>query len=362
MSHSREMPQSVAYKEFLTKPIRLAPEVELLRGADNRPMLYNATRGTYTRVTEAGVRLLALLDGNHTGQEILAELKHRGHIRTPEQCEMVLKFFAQLRNAGLLNIPPEPVSLFQRWVQLARNRPMLRLPLTHSLDCMLTPIAQLLRMFPQSLVGGVLGTAAVAALAAVASIDTVVPAEPPSWGWVISLTVAQLLCHELAHGVACRLFNVPIREAGVGLLYGFLPVAYIDYTDVYRLGNRIHRAAIALAGPLNDALWAGITAVILMSNDRTISVTYYLLIIQKLSLVNNLNPLLPSDGWQAFEALMGKVNVRNRALDHLLTLFSKGTTSGKTVLYAFYALAYITFLIFLLVSVVISIFRVVGSL
>ena len=108
---------------------------------------------------------------------------------------------------------------------------------------------------------------------------------------------------------------MPIRGAGFALLFWLMPVAYVDRTDAYRIRPRPARVALALAGPLCDGVFMGITAVLATAGGGYIAaVAAHLLAFQMLALLINANPLLPSDCYVAVEAAFGLVDPRGRAL------------------------------------------------
>jgi putative peptide zinc metalloprotease protein len=116
----------------------------------------------------------------------------------------------------------------------------------------------------------------------------------------------------------CQYLRVPVREAGIGLMLYLMPVGYVDRTDAYRVRERRSRAFLSLAGPLNDQIWFGATAVVAVTvPGETGDLAYSLLFFQALLTVANLNPLTPSDGYHAVSAVAGQVNVRGQALAYL---------------------------------------------
>src|SRR5699024_4921885 len=64
--------------------------------------------------------------------------------------------------------------------------------------------------------------------------------------------------HEAAHAALLVRYEVPPREAGVGLLFGFLPVAYVDRSDSYRIVEKRKRVLVSLIGPFTNLQLAGL--------------------------------------------------------------------------------------------------------
>lgn len=138
--------------------------------------------------------------------------------------------------------------------------------------------------------------------------------------------------HELAHAIACIQYGIRPRSMGVALWYYFIPIAYVDRTDAYRLRSRSERVAISLAGPAADMALATLLGSLLILDvigpnefwgQVAVALVFFLLV----SLFGNLNPLLPTDGQQAVESATGLVNVRNRSILYLTGLLrlSEGT-------------------------------------
>jgi putative peptide zinc metalloprotease protein len=131
----------------------------------------------------------------------------------------------------------------------------------------------------------------------------------------VGLFLVQVLIHESSHAVVAQVLKVPVRGLGVALLFFFMPLAYVDRTDAYRLRHRRGRALLALAGPLADGWVMGATGIVASVAHGTVaSLAAALLVVQGLSLATNVNPLLPSDGYSAIEAATGLVDPRGRAL------------------------------------------------
>jgi len=185
-----------------------------------------------------------------------------------------------------------------------------------------------------------------------------------NWVVVVAALLVTVLLHEGAHAFVCQLLGVPAREAGIGLLLYVIPVAYVDRTDAYRLRRRGGRVAIALAGAASDLIWAAVAAVIASSSSGSVAATAHLfLVIQLISVLANLNLLLPSDGHQAIEAAVGELNIRGRAIGYLGHLVLRiPLPSGlayvsrrRGALYIGYGVLCLTYFALLLFSVLVTV-------
>ncbi|WP_189246788.1 PqqD family peptide modification chaperone [Streptosporangium pseudovulgare] len=324
-------------------PLRLRPGVEVITGIDDRPLLFNPATGRYVALTRAGVRVLDLLDGSRTGAVITAGLAgEREDLR-----ERVDAFLADLRQAGVLTVEPREPDRRARILSFSLREHMPRLRLTGRVEHVLEPVAAVLRRVPaRALTGAVLAVVLAGLLTGGYALTHPAGHGYPALWWVaLPILVVQIICHETAHALACQYLRAPIREAGVGLMLYFMPVAYVDRTDAYRIRSRGGRVMIALAGPFSDQLWFGVTGVIaLTAPGQAGDIAYVLLVLQGMLTLVNLNPLLPSDGYHAVTAAVGAVNLRGRAFAYLTHVVLRGPLpSGMRALGAWRKAGYLLF-------------------
>ncbi|GID91980.1 hypothetical protein ACFQFC_03090 [Amorphoplanes digitatis] len=310
-----------AVPAWLDQPVELAPEVTLVDGANGHSMLFNAETGIYVRLSRTGARVVPLLDGSRTGAALLeAARRSRGPDGVRDRAPALLTFLNDLRAAGVLMEPPEPLRGSQLLVARAiAMTPKVRIPV-RQLNRMLRPPAMVLARFPRTAtVAGVL--LAVAALTAVVLAMTL-PAPfvytGPPWVLIVVVLLVQATVHEMGHATVCLTLGVPVREAGIKLLFLLIPMTYVDRTDAYRLKSRFSRSAVALVGPLIDVTAMGLTALLIILDPVQFAELRWLLGFQLFLIVTNLNPLLPvSDGHHAMEAALGELNLRGRAFTYL---------------------------------------------
>jgi putative peptide zinc metalloprotease protein len=139
-----------------------------------------------------------------------------------------------------------------------------------------------------------------------------------AWAIVVPLLLAQLVFHETSHALVSRFHGVAAREAGIGLLFYFWPIAYVDRTDTYRLRERSKRASIVLAGPASDLMFAGFYSFVALAGTGSLAQTARTVVVfECFAIFAMFNPLLPSDGYHALEALSGQLNLRSRAFGYL---------------------------------------------
>jgi putative peptide zinc metalloprotease protein len=302
------------------EPMRLAPEVEVMVGANDEILLFNGSTGRYVRISPSAARLLHRLDGS-TASEITEALAHEHGVHVDTIAPTMARFFSELRTAEVLEVAAGPLDRRDKVVAAVRRLPLLRLPLVKRfsvLDLMARAIRPLGRP-------GLVATFVVALIGTGFGIATLVTSSVPespgvlTVALVVAVLLVQIALHEVGHALACSLTGVPAREAGVGLLFYFLPIAYVDRTDSYRVRSRWARAGIAAAGPVVDGLSIGLAGLVVSTTSGTTSAAALMLLaILLVMFLFNLNPLLPTDTHQALEAIAGELNFRARAMGYAL--------------------------------------------
>ncbi|MCU7727311.1 hypothetical protein ODJ79_26575 [Actinoplanes sp. KI2] len=311
---------ALAVPDWLREPVGLAPGVTLVTGAGGHPLLFHPGTGTYVRLSRTGASLVPLLDGTHTGTALLAAAgRSRGPEGVRDRAAALLTFLSDLRAAGVLSVPPEQLRGAARVLaRLARLTPRVRIPARY-LTRLIGPPAAAMARFPRLAVIAALLVAAASATAVIMALT--LPIAPvfggPRWTLILGALLTQAAVHELSHATACQALGIPVREAGVKLFCLLIPLTYVDRTDAYRIRSRAGRAAVALAGPLVDVAAAGLSSLLILTYPAQLSELRWLLGLQLIVVVNNLNPLLPTDGHHAVEAAIGELNMGHRASAYL---------------------------------------------
>lgn len=309
--------------------IRLATGIELLAGPNDMPLLYVRARNSYLRLSKAGAAFIRLLQSR--GEIAQAELRQSDSLIADATPQQLTQFLQQLQDAGALandgNNNASAPSLFKRIGRHVSLRPRFELPLWRPNRPLCN---KALNVVQARFAGGLKRVIVLSLLCSLAIVTYTTLSLRPSLNTtglpallIVTLLLLHTAGHEMAHALVSSYYGVKVRELGVALLYYFMPVAYTDRTDAYRLRHFRSRAYIALAGPAFDLLVTASSAVIANVASGQIAMTFRALMwLQLAGFVTTLNPLLPGDGCHALEAWCGALNFRGRAF----TLFWRRLT------------------------------------
>ncbi|HZU66444.1 MAG TPA: PqqD family peptide modification chaperone [Ktedonobacteraceae bacterium] len=308
------------------RPIILAEGIELLSGMNDIPLLYNAKRKSYIRLSTLAAEVMRMLLESPTSltrEDIEQALSARYPGKEAQIADKVRAFLGQLQDAEVIVQPagegarPTPKFSPRKFARKVLRRPMLRIGLWHPEK----PLAQNLVHRVDALAGDTSKTllglwfmvATLTAFYVLVQHGAGLRVGQIVWPLVIGYFLLHLTLHELSHTLVSSYYGVRIREIGLALLYYILPVAYADRTDGYRLRDPRQRIHIALAGPAFDISAAAITAALVLASSGWLSASLYVvLFIEVATFISNLNPLMPSDGYHALEAAFGELNFRQR--------------------------------------------------
>jgi len=286
----------------------------------------------YFRFGQAEVRVMQAFDGVRTSEDIAALLAEHGE---SPSAEAITEFAGVLAGVGLLEptttsgtaLPPEPHRarrlfrgdlLRMRWsfgdpdALLTRTLPLIR--------WMFTPafVAASLVLFAGYLI--VLGQRwreYAIALRSVYSPETITIGH----GVILVLTaVVIILIHELGHAFTCKYFGGEVREIGFMLLY-FQPAFYCDVSDAWTFPERRARFWVTAAGSWIQLVAAALAALVWWAAAPGTVIAEVsaaaILVGGVMTLLTNMNPLLPFDGYFALSDWLDIPNLRQRASAHL---------------------------------------------
>jgi putative peptide zinc metalloprotease protein len=134
--------------------------------------------------------------------------------------------------------------------------------------------------------------------------------------WLTLLAVT--LCHEFAHGLACKHFGGEVHEIGVLFLF-FMPCLYCNVSDSWLFREKSKRLWVTAAGGYCDlCMWtlAVFAWRLTAQNSLPNYLAYVVLSVLGIRVFFNFNPLLRLDGYYFLSDLMEVPNLQQRAQEH----------------------------------------------
>lgn len=307
-------------------PVAFAPSVEIV--SENNPgvLLYRKDTGRYFQLGRSSRIFVPHLQDGVTPGYLVQKISGLFQVQEAAAARTVTRFLSEIREMGLLDVPPPAKGLRGGAARVLAEIPMRRLVLVRDPS---PPTASGRPATPRRLTRIAAGAfvcvvallaAGVAALAATRLLD--VRALGSASIAIPLVLLLHLMVHEAGHWLACRYYGVTVPEAGIAFWFWILPRPYVDRSHAYRLDRRTPLVVITTSGIVVDALNAGIAGTLAFATDDptlralAAAVAYTLL----MTLANDVNPLLPSDGLHAIEAATGHHSFRRRAIQYLLTL------------------------------------------
>jgi len=169
------------------------------------------------------------------------------------------------------------------------------------------------------------------------------------------LQVASISVHEAGHALAIRHYGRRVRRLGV-MIYYLFPAAYVDATDMTMATPR-QRVVVALAGPIGGATIGAICAFISAVDGGIVgSVAFQAASLFTFQLVLNLVPILELDGYHVLVDLLDAPFLRQRSMAFARTAIIRKLrrrerwSRGEIGLGLFGAVAITTSLFFLIFS------------
>jgi putative peptide zinc metalloprotease protein len=117
--------------------------------------------------------------------------------------------------------------------------------------------------------------------------------------------------HEFGHGLSCRHFGIPVRRAGLLLIF-FAPVPFVDVSGSWRISSRRRRLAISAAGMYLE-LFIAFAALLAWTPDSLELFDRLCVDVVILAGLNtlafNANPLMRFDGYYILADVVGIPNL-----------------------------------------------------
>ncbi|GII81392.1 hypothetical protein Sru01_63740 [Sphaerisporangium rufum] len=307
-------------------PVAFAPSVEIVAENESGLLLYRADSGRYFRLGRSSRMFIRYLQEGVTPRFLSRQVSRVFQVEESVAARTVAGFLSEIRGIGLLDVAPAAEGLRNRAARGLAEIPMRRLVLVRDSA---PPAAAgrpgTSRSRARTVAGALVCVVAMAAtgVAAAAAIRLLdVRALGTASIAVPFILLLHLMAHEAGHWLSCRYYGVTVPEAGIAFWFWFLPRPYVDRSHAYRLDRRTPLVVITMSGIIIDALNAGVAGTLAFATDDptlralAAAVAYTLL----LTLANDVNPLLPSDGLHALEAATGHHSFRRRAIQYLLSI------------------------------------------
>ena len=263
-----------------------------------------------SRVSRAVAELLTAMNG----ETALRDLHQR--FAASESWESFLQLVQRFRANGLLDgdltLPPGRMSYRPPFtVQFAT----LRAPgIFGRLDRLIAPLSRRIALIPAAALLCLGLVAAALQARELRNVLTMPVSLPGLVGLLVALSILTLL-HESAHGLTLTRFGGSPRRAGFMLFY-LAPAFFVDVTDGWRLADRRHRVAVALAGPAVHAVVAAIALLVALAlPPSVVEQTLLLLAVACTGIVLvNLIPFVRFDGYIALMSALDEPNLRARSI------------------------------------------------
>jgi len=131
-----------------------------------------------------------------------------------------------------------------------------------------------------------------------------------------------LLCHELAHAFVASAHGAVTRTIRVALYMGFIPYFYTEIAGMYTL-KPPQRIRIWLAGSYANLILGCLGLVVFrwwgpLLPQEASQIIIKLSLANFFTIVGNLSPLMPTDGYFIVSTLLKQVNIRTNALFEFL--------------------------------------------
>lgn len=321
---------------------RLRTHVQIHRHVyrgSNWYVLQDKSSGRQHRFSDSAYRIIGLMDGKKTVQQIWDGINRTLGDDAPTQDELI-RLLAQLHFADVLqsDFPPDTLELLERrqrqrkiWRGSIRNPLAMKFPLIDP-DRILERWAFLTRPFFHylTLFSWLLVVGSAAFLAALHwqelsenMVDRVLTPESMLILWLLYPGIK--LLHELGHAFATKRWGGEVHEMGIMLLV-FTPIPYVDSSASSFFDEKKKRMAVAASGMAIELFIAAIALFLWLSveSGRFSTVLYNIMLIGSVStLLFNGNPLLRFDGYYILADWLEIPNLAQRSTRYLGYLCQK---------------------------------------
>ncbi|MGO4036008.1 site-2 protease family protein [Staphylococcus pseudintermedius] len=175
--------------------------------------------------------------------------------------------------------------------------------------------------------------------------------------FIFLFIIIQIIIHETAHAYFVLKYGARIKSVGIGLLYYFIPHAFVKYSQAFRLNN-FQKATISYAGPLVDSIFIYLSIVLISTSNLIDKLdVYVLLFYQSTILLFNCNLLMPSDLFKMIENFLKLKNLRINSKKTFINNFKKDKEDieiSKNIFYTSYFILCILYVVIIFILFLIN--------
>jgi CRP-like cAMP-binding protein len=308
-------------------------------------ILRNSTLGKYFQLSDQGLFLWSLLDGESSINDIVIHFYLQYQVFNVEE---IANQIINLHNAGFvkLNIDEKVISndqIIPRWVRVIssiRRIMEYRVAFGNSDSWVTSAYHRVGWIFFTKLALFICTLIILLGFVSfVAHFELAIHAlssSPNKWGlfylssFLVTLTIP---LHEMAHAFATKYYGRRVHCFGIGWLW-LGPFAFCDTSDMW-LSPKQHRVVVDLAGIYLNAILAGVAglfAIFTATDYPTATILLELFALSSyLIVIGNLDTSLEFDGYYALMDVLDQPNLRLSAIKWSVELFSsKATNDAKS--------------------------------
>jgi len=293
-------------------------------------LLQDLINGRFHRFSPTAYRLLSLMDGKHTLEQVLAESDPRSEAESASRTQLV-ELLQYLHVADLLhcNVPPDAKELFDRrdrhkqaqWQRFLLNPMFLRFKLADP-DAWLSrclPLARGLTRWPVAWIWSmVVGYALLQAITNWSQLSASLTHQvlaPQNLLWLWFTYPLLKICHELGHALFTKAGGGEVHELGIALMMG-IPLPYVDASAATGFTCKRQRLMVSAAGMAVELLLAALALLLWLEMEagQLRDLLFNVVLLGSVStLFFNGNPLMRFDGYYLLTDALDLPNLASRA-------------------------------------------------
>ncbi|SLN62586.1 Putative peptide zinc metalloprotease protein YydH [Roseovarius gaetbuli] len=343
-------------------------------------VLQDRASGRFHRFRPAAYRLIAMMNGTRTLEEIWEHAVDKMDIDAVTQDELV-RLVGQLYSADVLtgDVPPDIIELSDRGRRTKRSKiikslinPLaLRVPVFDPngfLNATMPIVRPLFSWFGWLLFFGITAYAIVLAALSIEVLTENVADRVLSAENLVLLLIAYPLIkafHELGHCYTIKRWGGDVHEIGIMFLV-FMPVPYVDASASIAFQSKWQRALVGAAGILVEIFLASVAMIVWTGAEEGLvrAFAFNVMLIGGIStLLFNGNPLLRFDGYYVLCDLIEIPNLGQRAnkyLGYLVQRYVFGSSYAESPVsarnerswFVFYAIAAYIYRLFITAAII----------